>query len=41
MRKYVGDVKNRLIAVRMLHVGLGSSHWHWMDVVFLLTGKVL
>ena len=26
--------------VKMLHISLGSHRWHWMDVWFVLTGRV-
>ena len=32
--------RERLAAVRMLHVGLGSNFWHWRDIWFVITGRV-
>lgn len=32
--------KDRAVAVKMLHIGLGSSFWYPSDVWFVLTGRV-
>jgi hypothetical protein len=34
-------MKNRVAEIRMLHAGLGSKFWHWRDILYVLTGKVL
>ena len=34
------EIKMRILQVRMLHIGLGGG-WHLMDVVYVLTGKVI
>jgi hypothetical protein len=33
-------MKNRVVEIRMLHIGLNSSFWHPFDIVYVLTGKV-
>ena len=37
---YLRDVKKRITEVRMLHIGLGDRRWLFMDVYFVLTGRV-
>ena len=34
-------LKTRYVEVLMLHTSLGSGVWHLVDVVYVLTGKVI
>lgn len=31
-------LRNRYAEVKLLQIGVGG--WHWMDVVYILTGRV-
>jgi D-alanyl-lipoteichoic acid acyltransferase DltB (MBOAT superfamily) len=31
-------IRNRIAEVKMMHICLKSG-WHWLDVVYVLTGK--
>ena len=34
------NLRNRYILVKMLHTSLGSGVWHFVDIWYLLTGRV-
>lgn len=33
-------ILNRIVEVKMVHIGL-RCWWSWLDVVYVITGKVL
>ena len=34
-------MKNRYLEVVMLHIGLNSHVWHLMDIVYVITGRII
>ena len=34
-------LKARYVEVKMLHIGPGSGVWHLIDIVYVLTGRIL
>lgn len=40
VQKKLKHFRDRVVEVKMLHIGLGSNLWYPMDVVYVVTGWV-